>query len=131
MMLKNSFYKIIKKETTDVSVKYDIELTADDIIYQSHFPGEPITPGACIIKIGRELLEEHFGKRLDLTGIKNAKFLSVISPLQVTEVSFIITRININEEEETIKAQISVESKGISYAKASLILRLNEDNRGK
>ena len=58
MELKNSLYQITGKETNGTAVSYDLQLDASHVIYQAHFPGEPITPGVCIIQIAKELLEE-------------------------------------------------------------------------
>ena len=53
----------------------------DHVIYQAHFPGEPITPGVCILQMGVELLSEALGCPLEVAGFKNVKFLQVLSPL--------------------------------------------------
>jgi len=71
---------------------FEIEQVADDgaairllpecVIYQAHFPGQPITPGVCIVQIITELLGQRLGRALQLRCINNIKFLQPISPLQ-------------------------------------------------
>ena len=82
MELKNSLYQITGKETNGTAVSYDLQLDASHVIYQAHFPGEPITPGVCIIQMAKELLEDHTGTAYEISGVKNVKFLAVISPVQ-------------------------------------------------
>lgn len=55
MQLKNNLYKIIRKEGVGPVVNYAIELIPSCVIYAAHFPGEPITPGVCIVQMGKEL----------------------------------------------------------------------------
>ena len=50
------------------------------MIYQAHFPGNPITPGACIIQIAQELYEQLCGHSVEILEVKNAKFLKTMTP---------------------------------------------------
>ena len=65
----------------DGSHLFALRLNPAHVIYQAHFPGEPITPGVCILQMGVELLSEALGCPLEVTGFKNVKFLQVLSPL--------------------------------------------------
>lgn len=97
MKLLNSLYHIVSREEGIQTVRYDIRLDANHIIYQAHFPGEPITPGVCILQIAKELLEDYLHKPLSIQSIKNAKFLSVISPVETPQVSYVYEKIIIND----------------------------------
>lgn len=121
MILKNSLYTIKSAKVFGAEASYDIELNAGHFIYQAHFPGEPITPGVCIVQIAMELLEEVVGKRLQLAKVKNVKFLSVVTPTQSTAVTFQLVKIVENEAEGTVKAQAVVTSEGEVKAKLSFI----------
>lgn len=52
----------------------------DCSIYKAHFPGSPVTPGACIVDAVSDLLAIHHKQPVCLTGVKNAKFISPIIP---------------------------------------------------
>ena len=65
MKLLNSLYSIRSKDVTDSFVRYDIHLDASHFIYQAHFPGDPITPGVCIIQIAKELLEANIHEEIN------------------------------------------------------------------
>ena len=64
MKLLNSLYSIVSESVTESGRDYNIVLDAEHFIYKAHFPGEPITPGVCIMQIAVELLSLHCGKPL-------------------------------------------------------------------
>ena len=119
MILKNSLYTIVAKNDTEKGIVFRIRLNSEHTIYKAHFPGQPITPGVCITQIAKELIEEHRNESLEIKTIKNIKFLSIISPDDVTEIDYNIT--SIKEEEDAVKSQISVTSGDVVYAKISLV----------
>ena len=76
-----SFYSIIEKTTSQDAATYRIALHPDSPIYQSHFPGRPITPGACIIQMVQDLAQDHFADpTLEVRHIANLKFLTLLEP---------------------------------------------------
>ncbi len=129
MQLRNKLYKVIQKDSAGLKGSFVLELNPSCFIYQAHFPGEPITPGVCIVQMGKELLEELLGdvwqRKVDteITKVKNVKFLSVISPNESTVINFQIKKVEVSEEDPEIKAQISVLSEDEAKAKMSLVLR--------
>ena len=106
MILKNSLYQVVGQESTEGAVCYDVRLHPDHTIYQAHFPGEPITPGVCVIQIAKELLEDHLHRFLAIKAVKNVKFLMVISPLQHPQVRYTFTQIQ--EAPDSVSAIVDV-----------------------
>lgn len=123
MRLQNSLYRILSKDVSDPFVRYDIQLDANHFIYQAHFPGEPITPGVCIIQIAQELLEDHLGRNLAIQIVKNVKFLNVISPSETPDISYTFEKIVIDDSDKTCKVQTQIFSDEISMAKLSFTCR--------
>lgn len=121
MKLKNELYKVTGKTLTGSEASYDIVLNPDHFIFQAHFPGEPVTPGVCIIQVAKELLEDALEKALTLVKVKNVKFLSVISPLQSVSLNYHIGKIAEDEVSHTVKAQVIVTSAGEAKAKISFV----------
>ena len=119
MKLINSLYKVVSKNVTESALLYDIHLDANHFIYQVHFPGEPITPGVCIIQIAKELLEEHLNLVLNIQMIKNVKFLNVISPLERPQISYVFEKITVDDTAKTCQAQVLVLSDETPMAKLS------------
>ena len=102
---------------------YELELNPECFIYQAHFPGEPITPGVCIMQIGKEVLEDALGKNLQVTAVKNIKFLSVISPKENTSVIYQFKKVEWSENGQDVKAQLVVVAGEEAKAKISFTLK--------
>jgi 3-hydroxyacyl-[acyl-carrier-protein] dehydratase len=107
MKLKDDFFRIKNSCQTVAGVDYTIGFNAEHFIYQAHFPGNPITPGVCIIQIVKELTEEKLKRELSLKKINNVKFLNVINPLENNEVVFSISISSEGDEAHKISAIVS------------------------
>ena len=89
------FYSVVSKGEPDGDKRqWTIQINPKHEIFKGHFPGNPITPGVCMIQIIRELAEEDLGKKLFLFSANNVKFMAIINPetdpilqldLQITE----------------------------------------------
>ena len=130
MKLKNNLYKIISKEEVNSIFNYTVELKPSCVIYQAHVPGEPITPGVCIVQIGKEVIEDLLleqssaSRRLEIIKAKNIKFLSVISPNETPILTYQVRKLGFSDDKMTIETQIVVNSDDKSMAKISLVLKL-------
>jgi len=71
---------------------FDIRLNPDHFIFKAHFPGHPITPGVCLMQMVAELASMAEGCDLYVRNIKNAKYTGVVSPDDITRLSFIFTQ---------------------------------------
>jgi len=96
MELKNTLYRIVEtpasSEHEDGDAVYRIELLPDSVIYQAHFPGRPITPGACMIQIVQELVQMYFeDASLQVKHISNLKFLALLEPQHHQTVDVILS----------------------------------------
>jgi 3-hydroxyacyl-[acyl-carrier-protein] dehydratase len=104
-MLENSFYSVTKTESSDNSLAITVALNPLHDIYKAHFPGNPITPGVCLLQIALELLNQYFKRSLRLTEAKNIKYLKVINPLENPEIEF---NIKYKTEAGSILADINI-----------------------
>ena len=120
MQLKDHFYTIMQKGGEDACPSYDIRLNASHFIYQAHFPGEPITPGVCLLQIARELLEEHLQRSLEVKAVKNMKFLAVVSPVATPDVTCRFDKLDLGTD--AIRAQATVLSPDREFVKLSFTL---------
>ena len=90
-MLLNAFFSIHESMGNDNEWVYRLSLNAEHPIYQAHFQGNPITPGACIIQMVKELAENQFSTTFFIRNLKNVKFLCVINPLENKEIDVRLT----------------------------------------
>ena len=118
---RGGLYSITNKEITDDGGVFRLRLNPECVIYKAHFPEQPITPGVCITQIAVELAEIIVGHSLQMIGIKNVKFLSIMSPDTQTEVTYNIT-IKSSDDKE-IRIQAVAQSDDVVYAKMSLICK--------
>ncbi len=91
----------------------------EHLIYQAHFPGNPITPGACLLQTAGEVLQRKLGRPLFLKSSKNVKYLNVLIPAEVKEVRFTFS--NLTETETECRAQVVIDDEASVYTKMSLI----------
>lgn len=121
MILKDSLYTIIGKdsilESKDIS--FCIQINPQHFIYAAHFPGEPITPGVCILQIAQELLAIEIGEELLLKRIKNVKFTAAVSPMQLLQIWITFTMITIVEQEVSCQCTIVSSEPKLVCAKLS------------
>lgn len=91
---------------------------AECSVYKAHFPGHPVTPGACLIQMIRELAEKHLKQPLRVVGMRNVKFLSVIEPGAAP--IFFAVRL---KGQERVEAQAVITKDVTVCAKLTLILQ--------
>ena len=82
MILLNDFFRILSSTQDETTGNYDIALNPEHFIFKAHFPGNPITPGVCQLRIIEELMSQQSGTPLRLSYIKNIKYINIISPLE-------------------------------------------------
>lgn len=105
MKLNNNLYSILSRDLSDSPISYVIQLDAKHFIYKAHFPGEPITPGVCVLQIAKELLEDYLGKELNIQSVKNVKFLGVISPVEISHVKYVFEKVINDTNKNVINVQ--------------------------
>ena len=120
MNFRNNLYYTDNVRQEENGVFYSIHLNADHFIYKAHFPGEPITPGVCILQIGLELLSDTLKVELDIENVKNVKFLNVMRPDGSTVEVHIH---NLIQDEDTAKCQIDFRIGELRIAKMSIKCR--------
>lgn len=124
MKLKNNLYTIKNKQLDGLAGSYELELNPSCFIYQAHFPGEPITPGVCIMQMGKEVLEDALEKPLQVASVKNIKFLSIISPKETTSIIYQLKKVELSEDGQSVKAQLVVMAGDEAKAKISFTLKV-------
>ena len=75
-----------------VTIKTTVSISPDNPAFDGHFSGFPVYPGVAQIQNVCDLLSEHFGRKVNLTQISRTKFLSLVAPSSVLEVSCLVNR---------------------------------------
>lgn len=119
MKLLNDFFFLEETTVTEDGTCDALRLNPQHAIFQAHFPGNPITPGVCIIQMVAELLEHHTGRSLSLKQAVNVKFLHVLSPREQTTCRVVFHSLESDGLVWKIKA--SVEAGKTRFAQLSMI----------
>jgi 3-hydroxyacyl-[acyl-carrier-protein] dehydratase len=80
-MLLEGFYTLNKvAKLKDNEHEASIQLNKDHDIYKGHFPGNPITPGVCMVQILKEITSIITEQKLVMKSSNNIKFMALINP---------------------------------------------------
>jgi 3-hydroxyacyl-[acyl-carrier-protein] dehydratase len=115
-MFDNTFYTVGKTESSGNTYRVWTILNPSHQIYEVHFPGNPITPGVCLLQMAIEILNLKFERTLRMVQAKNIKFLKVINPLENPEVEFLI---QFKTENDLIFADIDIVAGSQVFTKVS------------
>ena len=114
MTLQNNLFTITSHE--DGQPAFRVRLHKDWPIYNAHFPG------VCIVQMVQELLQRLVGRQVCLRQAKNVKYLAIISPEEVSELSIDFTKIE-EQEDGSLKVQAQVANGETIYTKLSATFR--------
>lgn len=121
MIFLNNLYLVVSiHEEGTSSIRYQVSLIPDSLIFKAHFPGQPIMPGACIVQMVEELFEMWTGLEVEIYKINNLKFLSVVSPEILTNLEVILDVKEQTVEKTHLKADVI--ARDVVYTRMSLIL---------
>lgn len=118
-MLKD-FYTLEKTESTESSYTATVALNTSHEIYKAHFPGNPITPGVCLLQMALELLNARFGEQFRMVEAKNIKYLKIINPLENPTIDF---NIDFKYDQNVLTANINILSGNITFTKINAIYK--------
>ncbi|EPR70015.1 Beta-hydroxyacyl-(acyl-carrier-protein) dehydratase, FabA/FabZ [Winogradskyella psychrotolerans RS-3] len=100
-MLIKGFYTVLKTTVVDTNtIHVTIKLNKDHDVFNGHFPGNPITPGVCMIQTIKEITQDQVNSTLFLQTISNIKFTALINPNINAE---LILELSIIEDNNTVK----------------------------
>ena len=117
MRLLESLFNVCQMEWVDDTLQAVVTPNLNHDIFMGHFPGQPVTPGVCLIEMVTELVEDVYGMAFSCKAIDNAKFLRMLVPKEGLEV-----RYDICFDIQTLKTRAVIASDDEIYAKISMTL---------
>ncbi len=87
MRLDVSYYKIEDSSETEGGRLFEISLQPHCKVYEGHFPGNPVSPGACNMQMIKELAEKIAGTKLHMSSIRQCRLMAVLSPQNTPRLS--------------------------------------------
>jgi 3-hydroxyacyl-[acyl-carrier-protein] dehydratase len=79
-MLKDNLFKIVAIEQLVGCIVATLEINKDNMIFTGHFPNQPVLPGACMLQMVKEVLENTLNSSLQLKKAHQIKFLAIVNP---------------------------------------------------
>lgn len=69
---------------------FEAELNPEHAVFKGHFPGNPVMPGVCTLRLVRECAAKALCSPIVFSAIKSCKFLSAVVPVagEKMQVSF-------------------------------------------
>ena len=89
--VNNELFKVDKLEHTDNIIKADVSINQNCSIFKGHFPGQPVVPGACMLQLVKEVLEDALGQSLQIQKAGNLKFIAMVDPVKTVSVQLEIS----------------------------------------
>lgn len=118
MKLQDNLFTILSQQEEEGLATFQLSIHPEWPIYKAHFPGHPITPGVCIVQMVQELLQLALNRDVILRKAKNVKYLAIISPEEVSDLTVSFTKIE-EQEDGSLKVQAQVANGETVYTKMS------------
>jgi len=120
-MPKEAILKIIALEHKENKILATLEINKESEIFIGHFAGHPVLPGACMLQIIKEVLQEALSLSFQLKKADHIKFLSLIDPQIHNNVELRLTYQSTKENGVTILADCRVQNETCFKFKGSFI----------
>lgn len=101
-MLLKDFYKANTVETVENISTATITINKNHKIFNGHFPGNPVTPGVCMMQIIKELTEDIVDEKLFMQSSSNIKFMAIINPEKNPD---LVLTLDITKSEDSYKVK--------------------------
>ena len=89
-MLLGDFYTISSIQKEGDSSKVVLELNTVHPIFEGHFPGQPVVPGACLLQMVKEIMQNILDSEILLVKAHQLKFISLIDPAKENILEMIV-----------------------------------------
>ena len=139
-MFLNSFFYIVNDKNTKpietchgaslqnvatpqevTSSQFVIRLNPEHPIFKGHFPGNPITPGVCVVQIAIDLFSNLFQQEFYLHKAKSIKFLNLIKPNEIDTICYQLSWEKLEGNGYRLKAVVLNED--VTYAKIDVTVK--------
>lgn len=90
--MNTHLYTLLSTETVaPLTWTVHLALNPQHHLYQGHFPGNPVLPGACTLQIIKECTSKLLGTPIQYSQVNSCKFISAINPCHTPEIRLTLT----------------------------------------
>jgi len=104
-MVADEIFSIESLIHSDNVIKAGLSVNAVSPIFEGHFPGQPVVPGACMLQILKDVLESALGYSIQLKKGDNLKFVGMIEPMRTNAIVLELTY-KLIETEMSVNAKL-------------------------
>ena len=79
-VVNDEIFLVDELQAGDGSIHAKLSINKNSPIFNGHFPGQPVVPGACMVQLVKDVLESVLGTSLLLKKADHFKFISMIVP---------------------------------------------------
>ena len=108
MILAGSFYTVVNPVTEPESLRAVVKINAEHPIFEGHFPGQPVVPGACMVQLVKDVLCETLDAIVILKKAASIKFINMITPDISPMPQLIVTYKLIDNGDISVNANITI-----------------------
>ena len=121
-MFLNNLYTVEGITRNEAEIRITVLSHSNIPFYGAHYPGNPITPGACLVEMGKELGALVLEKNMLLEKADHVKFLKGIHPEETPRIEYLILPEYL-EEQGIWKIRIEVTGGNVQMTKMVLWLK--------
>ena len=81
-------------------------INKDSSIFEGHFPGQPVVPGACMLQLVKDVLEEALHMPILLKKAGSIKFINMITPANNSTAKLTISYKTTNDNSISVNANL-------------------------
>lgn len=112
----HNYYHIISQLIEEQSATFIVALDSSCSVYEGHFPGNPIAPGACNIEMVRQCACIAMKHTIRFSAIRLCKFMMLLRPCEPEHLT-----IQMNWTAEQMSATILAEEKPAVQLKVNIL----------
>lgn len=98
----DGLYTLDNLTVADTKAMANITINKDHIVFNGHFPDNPVMPGVCMMQIIKEITEKIVDKKLFMQSASNIKFMAIINPFVNPKLEL---QLDITESDEGFKVR--------------------------
>ncbi|WP_426670197.1 hypothetical protein ACPPVU_02915 [Mucilaginibacter sp. McL0603] len=105
--ITNDLFSIDKVIHEDGAISVILSINPDSEILKGHFPGHPVVPGACMLQVVKEVLENALNHPVRQKKADQLKFMIMIDPTKTLTVALDITYKKAEDDSIVVTAKLS------------------------
>lgn len=92
LQIHNDIFQLVSFTPAEDKIEAVLNVNGKSPIFKGHFPSQPVVPGACMVQLVKDVMEDVTGSSLRLKKADQIKFMNVIVPGDGKQLTLTINR---------------------------------------